>query len=108
MDMNRQSLVQAYDSLVFSGFAHTPSQVTTLTATAPVALQFRRYALTINLLSALGIPLSQLWVDTPALNATHARLDIKVYESSSLLFDPLPDFSNFVEIPSYLNIDAGT
>lgn len=64
--------------------------------------------MTINLLAALGIPLSQLWLDTPALNATHAQLDIKVYEASALLFDPLPDFSNFVEVPSYINIDAGT
>lgn len=82
-------------------------QVTTLTATGALSLRDQRYAMTINLLAALGIPLSQLWLDTPTINATHARLDIKVYEASSLLFDPLPDFSNFVEVPSYINIDAG-
>lgn len=81
--------------------------MTTLTATAPLSLQNQRYSMTVNLLAALGIPLSQLWLDTPALNATHARLDIKVYEAAALLFDPLPDFANFVEVPSYISIDAG-
>lgn len=88
----------------------TPSphtQVTTLTALAPLQLRNQRYTLTMTLLSALSIPLAQLWLDTPAFNASHALLDVKIFEASSLLFDGIPDYSNFVDVPSYLPLDTG-
>ncbi len=60
-----------------------------------------------TLLSSLSIPLGQLWLDTPPVNASHALLDIKVFESPFLLFDAIPDYSNFVDVPWYLSLDTG-